>query len=93
MFRRYLKVNPVCPVCGLDLAVYPVDDAPPYFTILLVAHIVMPGLLLVEELFHPAAWIESAIWLPMTLILTLVLLPRVKGVLIGLHWANEIRNP
>jgi uncharacterized protein (DUF983 family) len=93
IFRRYVKVNPACPACGLDLSVYPVDDAPPYFTMLLVGHIVVPGLLIVEELLHPASWIESAIWLPLTLALTLFFLPRVKGALIGLHWANRIVNP
>jgi uncharacterized protein (DUF983 family) len=92
IFRRYLEVNATCPACGLDLAVYPVDDAPPYFTILLVGHIVVPGMVIVEELLHPASWVESAIWLPLTLALALFFLPRVKGALIGLHWANRIVN-
>ena len=93
IFRRYVKVNATCPSCGLALASYPVDDAPPYFTILLVGHVVVPSLVLVEEFLHPASWIENAIWLPLTLGLTLFLLPRVKGALIGLHWANGIVNP
>jgi hypothetical protein len=31
--------------------------------------------------------VQAAVWLPLTLILTLLLLPRVKGALIGLQWA------
>jgi len=30
--------------------------------------------------------------LPLTLILTLLLLPRVKGALIGLQWANRMHG-
>jgi uncharacterized protein (DUF983 family) len=37
--RRYLKVVSPCPVCGHDNGQYPADDAPPYFTILIVGHI------------------------------------------------------
>src|SRR5579875_2146234 len=34
LFRRYLKVAPVCAGCGAPLGLARADDAPPYFTIL-----------------------------------------------------------
>ena len=34
-------VRPTCEVCGHDNAQYPSDDAPPYFTILIVGHLVI----------------------------------------------------
>jgi uncharacterized protein (DUF983 family) len=33
-----------------------------------------------------------AIWMPLTLMLTLALLPRIKGAIIGLQWALNVRN-
>ncbi len=92
LYRRYLKVNATCPNCGLDLGEIRADDAPPYFTILIVGHIIVPSMLLLERLQHPPEWVHTALWIPLTLFLTLYLLPRVKGVVIALHWANKIRG-
>ncbi|MCJ7599730.1 MAG: DUF983 domain-containing protein, partial [Methyloceanibacter sp.] len=41
MFRRYLKVADQCPSCGEALHHHRADDAPPYFTIAIVGHIVV----------------------------------------------------
>jgi uncharacterized protein (DUF983 family) len=92
VFRGYVKVRDACPACGLALAGFRVDDAPPYFTILLVGHIVAPGMVLVEMSAHPATWLQLAFWLPATLGLALYFLPKLKGALIGLHWANGIKG-
>jgi len=87
VFGRYLKVRDACPSCGEALHHHRADDAPPYFTILVVGHIVVGGLLAMERAFSPPGWVQAAIWLPLTVILTLFLLPRVKGALIALQWA------
>jgi uncharacterized protein (DUF983 family) len=92
LYCRYLKVNETCLGCGLALAEIRSDDAPPYFTILLVGHLIVPSMLILEELRHPPEWVHMALWLPLALALTLFLLPRVKGAVIGLHWANQIRG-
>ncbi|MBZ0217536.1 MAG: DUF983 domain-containing protein, partial [Fimbriimonadaceae bacterium] len=63
------------------------DDAPPYFTILIVGHVIVPLLLIVEQTWRPDLWIHAAIWLPLTVILSLTLLPIVKGALVGVQWA------
>jgi uncharacterized protein (DUF983 family) len=92
VFGRYLKVNQVCVNCGLALGDIRADDAPPYFTILLVGHIVIPAMLLLEQMRHPPEWVHMAIWPAMTVGLALFLLPRIKGAVIGLHWANNIKG-
>jgi uncharacterized protein (DUF983 family) len=86
LYRAYLKVEPVCPACGHDLARYPADDGPAYFTILIVGHLVVAPLL-----FFPFIWqSDPLLVLPLTLIpllgLTLLLLPRIKGAFIGALW-------
>ncbi len=88
----YIKVTDACPSCGTELHHQRADDAPPYFTITIVAHLIIPGLLIAEKLWKPPLWVHGAIWLPATLLLTLWLLPRVKGAIVGLQWANRMHG-
>ena len=92
MFRRYLKVADACPHCGEELHHHRADDAPAYFTIVIVGHIVVSLVLAVEMAFRPALWLHLALWLPLTVILTLVFLPSVKGALVGLQWALRMHG-
>ncbi len=39
IFEGYLKVRPVCAVCGAPLGEMPADDAPPYVAMLIVLHV------------------------------------------------------
>lgn len=87
LFRKYLKVKPACEVCGHDNAQYPADDAPAYFTILLVGHLVVAPLLIFKFIFiWPVAWVLG-LTLPTLAIVSLIVLPRVKGAVVGLQWA------
>jgi uncharacterized protein (DUF983 family) len=92
LFSRYVTVVPVCPHCGLDIDAYRADDAPPYFTIFVVGHIVVPGMLLLEQNVHPPSWVHMVTWVPVTLLLTLALLPPIKGAVIGAQWALRMKS-
>ncbi len=92
MFNAYLKVNDACPSCGEELHHHRADDAPPYFTIVIVGHIVVPLVLTVERLLAPAIWLQVTGWTLLTIILSLVVLPIAKGGLIGLQWANYMHG-
>ena len=87
LFGRYLKVNDACPGCGEALHHHRADDAPPYFTILIVGHIIVGAILPVERAYAPPLWVHAAVWLPLTLVMSLLLLPRIKGAIVGLQWA------
>ena len=84
---RYLKVADQCPSCGEELHHHRADDAPPYFTIVIVGHVVVSLALAVEMAYRPPLWLHAALWLPLTVMLALVLLPPIKGALVGLQWA------
>lgn len=92
ILHGYLKVNPTCSTCGLALGEFRSDDIPPYFTILIVGHIIIPAMLILEEFRHPPTWVHLALWLPLTLLMTLTLLPRVKGAVIGAQWATGTKE-
>ncbi|MEO1719218.1 MAG: DUF983 domain-containing protein, partial [Pseudomonadota bacterium] len=55
-------------------------------------HVLVGGLLALERAVKPDAWVHLAIWLPLTVILSAYLLPRVKGALIGLQWAHRMHG-
>ncbi len=92
VFGKYIKVNHTCDHCGLELHHQRADDAPPYFTMLIVLHFVLSGMLTVEQAYSPATWVQLTIWLPVSLISALWLLPRVKGALIGIQWARQMHG-
>lgn len=92
MFHRYLKVSDHCPSCGEALHHHQADDAPPYMTIFAVGHVVVPLLLAVEKGWSPPEWVHAVLWLPLTLVLTLAILPVMKGALIGLQWALRMHG-
>ncbi len=84
LFRRFLKVEPECPACHAPVGAARADDAPPYFTIVIVGHIVIPLMMMLEKAYSPPLWLHAAIFLPMTLVLALGLLQPVKGATVGL---------
>jgi uncharacterized protein (DUF983 family) len=84
VFDGFLRVVPQCSSCDAPLGLARADDAPPYFTILIVGHIVIPAMLIMQKLSDPPTWLLSAIFVPLTLILALGLLRPVKGATVGL---------
>jgi len=87
LFGAYLKVRPTCASCGNDNGRYPSDDAPPYFTILIVGHLVVAPLLAFRGIWTLPTGALLAILLPLLAALTLAVLPIVKGAVVGVLWA------
>ncbi len=92
-FQGYLRVKPDCVACGAPLGELRADDAPPYFTIFIVAHIVIGGMIATEQAFEPPYWLQAAIWLPTTALLSLALLRPVKGATLGLMLRLGMTKP
>ena len=92
LLRAYLTVVSTCPASGHDNGQYPADDAPPYFTILIIGHLVIAPLLLFPFVWQWSAAAVLALTLPTVCALTLWLLPRVKGGVIGVQWAIHQRE-
>lgn len=84
LFNGFLRVVPECRNCGAPLGLARADDAPPYFTILIVGHIVIPAMLILQRTQDPPQWLMWVIFIPLTLVLALGLLRPVKGGTVGL---------
>ena len=89
---RYLKVANACPVCGEPLHHHRADDGPAYLTILITGHLMAPVLLLAFELWRPQPLVLATTLSVLTVALALWLLPRLKGMLIGIQWARRMHG-
>ncbi len=63
------------------------DDGPAYFTVLVVAHIMVPAALVVERHWHPPLVPDLSAAILAAAMLIWQLLPRIKGAVVGLMWA------
>src|SRR5690349_10744252 len=60
LFSGLLRVRAHCPTCGADNTVYPADDMPPYLTILVVGHVVVPLFMWMDRAMLPPIWVQLA---------------------------------
>jgi uncharacterized protein (DUF983 family) len=92
LFCAFLKVANKCSVCDLDFTPHRADDLPAYLVIVIVGHIVVPTALWIETDYSPPVWLQLAIYLPLTLVLSLALLQPVKGAVVGMQWALRMHG-
>ncbi len=92
MLRGYLKVRDSCPVCGEALHHQRADDGPAYLTILIVGHLMAPLILWVFTHYRPDPLVLATVFSIGTVALSLYLLPRLKGALVGLQWAKRMHG-
>ena len=83
LFTGFLRVVSQCECCAAPLGLARADDAPPYFTILIVGHIVIPAMLIMQKVDDPPSWLLAAIFLPLTVLLSIGLIRPIKGATVG----------
>jgi len=90
LLSGYLKVKDSCACCGQVLHHASVDDGPAYFTLMVVAAIIFPLFGVIYAVGEPEPiWVALSMMVLATA-LALLILPRVKGVFIGLQWAKRL---
>jgi uncharacterized protein (DUF983 family) len=92
LFRAFLKVDNKCAVCGLDFTPHRADDLPAYLVIVIVGHIMVPLALFIETNYSPPVALQLAIYMPATLLASLLLLQPVKGAVVGIQWALRMHG-
>ena len=88
LFAGFLKLTPVCGVCGQALGDADSGDGPAVFVIMLVGFLVVFAALYTEVAYRPPIWVHLAVWLPLAAALCLGLLRPAKGLMV----AAQIRN-
>lgn len=90
ILHKYLKVKDKCHHCGLELHHASVDDGPAYFTLLAVVALIFPLFAVIYSNYDPNPLVVALSLMGAATGLALWLLPRVKGVFIGLQWAARL---
>ncbi|MGH1425582.1 MAG: DUF983 domain-containing protein [Pseudooceanicola sp.] len=92
VLKGYLKVRDHCPVCREEFHHHRADDGPAYLTILVVGHLMAPLMLAVFTAWRPEPLVLFTMFLIGTVGLSLFLLPRFKGALVGFQWARHMHG-
>jgi uncharacterized protein (DUF983 family) len=90
LMRGYLTVRDSCAVCGEELLHHRADDGPAYLTILIVGHIMAPALHWGFVTFRPEPMTLATVFSVGCVVLSMYLLPRLKGAMIGYQWARRM---
>ncbi|WP_088626179.1 DUF983 domain-containing protein [Oceanicola sp. 22II-s10i] len=88
LLKGFLQVRDHCSVCREEFSHHRADDGPAYLTILIVGHLMAPSMLIAFTALRPEPLVLFTAFLIGTVGLSLYLLPRLKGALIGFQWAR-----
>lgn len=89
LYERGLRPAPSCSACGLDYRFVDSGDGPAVFVILIVGFVVVGGALVTEVKWAPPYWLHAALWLPLTIVLSLGLLRPAKALMIALQYRHR----
>lgn len=92
ILRSYLKLRDHCPVCREELFHARADDGPAYLTILFVGHLMAPALHIAFVTWRPEPLTLITIFSIGCIGLSLYLLPRLKGAIVGFQWARRMHG-
>jgi uncharacterized protein (DUF983 family) len=89
LMAGYLRQAEGCAQCGERTGDIRADDAPAWATILLVGHLISPVFFVFATSKTDAAWAAFVMIAALVIGLTLLLLPRMKGLFVGIIWASR----
>lgn len=92
MFSGFLKVADQCPTCHEDLHHQQADDGPAYLTIMIVSHLGAPLLLASFVAWRPSPMTMIVSFGLGAIVLSLAMLPLIKGAMVGLQWARRMHG-
>ena len=92
LLSGYLKVRDRCPVCREELHHHRADDGPAYLTILIVGHLMAPLIIWAFTTYRPEPMVLATTFTVGCVALSLYLLPRLKGAIVGLQWAKRMHG-
>lgn len=92
LFRGYMKPVTHCAHCEMEWTEVRADIAPSWATMTLVAHLMAPffHFLIFNDTFP--TWVFTLIMCIVAIILVLLILPRMKGLFLGLIWVTGARD-
>ncbi len=92
LFDGYLKIADECPACAEELSHHRADDGPAYLTILIVGHVLALLIHFIWSKFQPEPMVMATVLTVLCVALSLFLLPRMKGMVVAIQWANRMHG-
>ena len=89
LFEGFLTVAERCEACGFDLKKADSGDGPAVFVILIAGFVVAFSALIVEVAWRPPIWLHLVLWIPATLVISLLLLRPLKGIMLASQFMNR----
>lgn len=87
--RHWIKFEPACRACGLDIAAFNVGDGPAAFLTLILGTIIMAAAIALELTLHAPLWVHLLIWLPVTFLGVIGSLRIAKAALLAAEYRNR----
>lgn len=92
LYKSFLKVADKCDRCDLDFSEIDSGDGPAVFIIMIAGFIIVGLVLYVEVVYRPDYWVHLVLWLPLSILLPLVLLPVLKAWLAAQQYRHKARE-
>jgi uncharacterized protein (DUF983 family) len=89
LYASILKPVRACSICGLDMSFAEEGDGPAVLVILLLGGVIAGLAIALENLVHPPVWIHVVVWLPVTLMLSVLALRAMKGIMIAAQYKTR----
>jgi len=89
LFDGFLKIAPVCPVCGLKLAHEDAGDGPAVFVILIYGAVIAGLAAWFQAAFDPPFWVAAIVFVPLILGGSAWLLRPFKATLVALQYKHR----
>ena len=89
LYSSYLKVGECCESCALNYGFENAGDGAVPFLILIIGAVGVSLGMWVLLVLETPVWVAIAVALPVIMLLTVVLLPKVKGLLIALQYVHK----
>jgi uncharacterized protein (DUF983 family) len=89
LFRSYLKPVERCSACGEEYGHIRADDGPPWLSLVIVGHLIIPMAYAAERMVVWPIWISVTLWSTVALLMSMATLPICKGLFVAIVWAKK----
>lgn len=89
--RHWIKFEPACSACGLDIASFNVGDGPAAFLTLILGTVVTALAIWLELAAHPPFWVHL-IWIPVSFLAVIGSLRIAKAALLAAEYKNRAKE-
>lgn len=92
MFRKWLKLNDACPVCGLDYRFAAPDDGPAFFSLCIIAFPLIFFVVWLQVKYDPPFWVHLLTSFPLLGLGCILPLQPLKGWLVASQYVNKAQE-